>query len=294
MFDDLLFPTDGSDGAEAAFDHALDIATTHDATVHVLSVAETAYGGLAGIDGDVVDMVEQKAEDIVHTTADHAQERGVATVTEVVNGEPYREIVDYANATDADLIVMPTHGRRGIERFLLGSVTERVVRRADVPVLTLHPGEDSRNEHPYRNVLVPTDGSSCAEHALATGIDVARAENANLHVLSVVETAALGTNIRSEMQIDSLEGRAERVVTRAADAATDAGIATPTTAVEYGSSIAGTIRGYVDDHDIDLVVVGTHGRTGFDRYVLGSVTEQLVRTAGVPVLSVRGPVAEES
>lgn len=174
------------------------------------------------------------------------------------------------------------------------SVTERVVRRADVPVLTLHPEEDNRNEHPSRNVLVPTDGSRSADHALATGIEVASAEDANLHLLSVVETAALGTDIRSEMQIDSLEERTERIVTRAADAATDAGLATPTTAVEYGSSISGTIRGYVDDHDIDLVVVGAHGRTGFDRYVLGSVTEHLVRTAGVPVYQYGDPLRNGS
>ncbi len=292
MFDQLLFPTDGSEGADAALDHVLDIATTHGATVHILTVA--AGGSPTGTGADAVDEAEQKWKDIVSGAADRARERGVATVTDVVNGEPYREIVDYANANDVDLIVMPTHGRRGIERFLLGSVTERVVRRADVPVLTLRPGADSRTEHPYRNVLVPTDGSSCAEHALGMGIDVASAEDATLHLLSVVETAALGADIRSEIQVDSLEARAERVVASAAETAADAGLDTSTTAVEFGSSVTKAIRGYVDDHDIDLVIVGTHGRTGFDRYVLGSVTEQLVRTAGVPVLSVREPLADQS
>lgn len=289
MFDRLLFPTDGSDGASAAFDHVLDIAAAHDATVYVLNVAETTYGGVVEMGGDILDVLEREGEAIVDDAASRARERDVSVVTAVVAGEPDREIVDYANGHGIDLVVVPTHGRRGLGRYLLGSTTERVVRQADVPVLTLRPDEEgSRVRYPYRNVLVPTDGSSCAEDALATGLGLATAEEAGLHVLSVIETAALGADIRSEMQIDSLEGRANRIVDAAAETAADAGV-DATTAVQFGSSIAKTIRAYVDEHEIDLLVVGTHGRTGFDRYVLGSVTEQLVRTASVPVLTVREP-----
>jgi len=148
-------------GASNALDHLLDIATAHDSTVHILNVANTTKDTVVRMQGDVVDVLERDGERIVRDAADQAQERGVAVVTEVRQGEPYSTIVDYANSRDVDLIVMPTHGRRGLERFLLGSTTERVVRRADVPVLTIRPTDDSVT-YPYRNVLVPTDGSDCA------------------------------------------------------------------------------------------------------------------------------------
>ncbi|OTF01785.1 universal stress protein [Halorubrum sp. SD683] len=291
MFDDLLFPTDGSDGAESALEHVLDLAAAHGANVHVLNVVDTAYDRFLHMNGEFLELLEEEGERVVDEAATRAKDRDVTVQTAVAKGEPYEEIVDYANSHAVDLVVMPTHGRTGLGRFLLGSVTERVVRRADVPVLTLRPDEEDRVDYPYRTVLAPADGSSCGEYALGRGIDLAVAEEAELHVLSVVETAALGTDIRSEMQIDSLEGRAERVVDGAAEAAADAGIEA-TTAVQFAASVPETIRTYVDDHDIDIVVVGTHGRTGFDRYVLGSVTEQLVRTCPVPVLSMREPAPE--
>lgn len=291
MFDDLLFPTDGSDGAESALEHALDLAAAHGATVHVLNVVDTAYDRFTHMDGEFRELLEEEGERVVDDAATRAGDRGVAVETAIAEGEPYEEIVEYANANGVDLVVMPTHGRSVLGRFLLGSVTERVVRRADVPVLTLRPDEAGRIDYPYRNVLAPVDGSSCGEYALGRGIDLAAAEGAELHVLSVVETAALGTDIRSEIQIDSLEDRARRLVDEAAETAAAAGIEA-TTAVQFGSSIPKTIRSYVDDHDIDVVVVGTHGRTGFDRYVLGSVTEQLVRTCPVPVLTMREPASE--
>lgn len=289
MFDQLLFPTDGSEGASTAFDHVLDVAAAHDATVHVLNVIDTSGDGLRRVGEIAADELERDGEQLVSETAAAARERGVDTETSVERGNPYREIVGYANAQGIDLITIPTHGRRGLERFLVGSTTERVVRRADVPVLTIRPHEDTRIEHPYRNVLVPTDGSDCAEQALTTGIGVAAAENARLHLLSVIDTMALGADVRTEIQLERLEESANRIVDDAAGLATERGIDDPVTAVEYGSSIPNTILSYVDDNDVDLLVVGTHGRTGFDRYLLGSVTEKLIRTSTVPVLTVREP-----
>jgi len=292
MFDKLLFPTDGSDGAAAVFDHVLDVADAHDATVHVLNVANTTRESVTQIQGQVVDALEQAGARTVKEAAARASERGVPTVTEVLQGEPYRTIVDYAETYDVDLVIMPTHGRRGLERFLLGSTTERVVRRSDVPVLTIRPDEDVTVRYPYRTVLIPTDGSDPANAALGVGLDVASATSAAVHLLSVVDVTSLGVDVRADIQSTALEEGAREILDAAAERATEAGVDPAATAVEFGGSITREIRAYVADHDVDLVVVGTHGRTGFDRYVLGSVTEQLVRTASVPVLTVREPPAE--
>ncbi|WP_251330394.1 universal stress protein [Haloplanus pelagicus] len=291
MFDRILFPTDGSDGATAAFGHVLDLAAAHDATVYVLNVADTARDSVTQVRGRVIDALEREGARTVKETAERASDRGVATVTEVLQGEPYSTIVDYAATNDVDLAVMPTHGRRGLERFLLGSTTERVVRRSEVPVLTIRPDEDVTARHPYRNVLVPTDGSDPSAAALDLAVDVVGDGGPGLHLLSVVDVASLGIEVRTDIAVDALEERANEILETAEGTAAAGGVAPAATTVEYGTSIARVVRSYVADHDVDLVIVGTHGRTGFDRYVLGSVTEKLVRTAPVPVLTVRGSSA---
>jgi nucleotide-binding universal stress UspA family protein len=292
MYDSLLFPTDGSEGAKAALDHVLDIAAAHEATVHLLSVADTRHDSVTRIGDEVVDALELEGQDIVDEAASRAQERGVATETAVLQGTPSATIVDYADDRAVDLVAMPTHGRQGVERLLLGSVTERVVRRATVPVLTIRPDEE-RLSYPYRNVLVPTDGSDCADAALDAGIEVATATDADLHVLSVVDVTSLGVDVRAEFQVDVLEESANEIVTEAAETASAGGVEAVSGVVEFGSSIGRAIVEYAEEHDVDLVVVGTHGRTGLDRYLLGSVAEKLIRTAPVPVLTVRAPDAEE-
>lgn len=287
MFDQILFPTDGSDGASVAFDHALDIAAAHDATVHVLFVADTTQISNTVIQGEILDALEEEGDQVVADAASRAADRGVDTYTEVMQGEPYRGIVSYADSHDIDLVVMPTHGRRGLKRFLIGSTTERVVRRAPVPVLTIKPDDDAVAEYPYRNVLVPTDGSDCADEALAVGADIANSAAATLHLLSVISVATLGLDVRSEIQLTALEERANGIVDDARETAASAGVDSVSTAVEHGASVHRTVLSYVDEHDVDLLVVGTHGRTGFNRYVLGSVAEYLIRTSPVPVLTVR-------
>ncbi|MDS0475491.1 universal stress protein [Natrinema sp. 1APR25-10V2] len=292
MFTNICFPTDGSDGASVAFDHVLEIAAAHGSTVHVLNVADTTKDSVVRMQGDVVDVLERTGERLVRDAADRARERGVETVTEVRQGTPYSTIVDYADSYDIDLVVMPTHGRRGLERLLLGSTTERVVRRSDVPVLTIRPDAEA-GTYPYRNVLVPTDGSDCAREALATGVEIADTDNAALHLLSAISTTSLGVDVRSDIQLTMLEESVETILSDASSFAADAGVEPVETTVEFAPSIHEAIRSYIEDHGIELVVVGTHGRTGFDRYLLGSVTEHLVRTSPIPVLTVRESLSDE-
>jgi nucleotide-binding universal stress UspA family protein len=137
MYDAVLVPTDGSDAASAGVTHGLDLAANFDAVVHALYVVpeseRTSIVGGAGGPGE--EDVATAAERAVETVAAAADDRGLDAVTEIRNGTPHREILDYASAEDADLVVMATHGRSGVSRLLSGSVTERVVRNADRPVL---------------------------------------------------------------------------------------------------------------------------------------------------------------
>lgn len=284
MYDRILFPTDGSETAASIFDYALDIAATHDATVHVLNVADTTLDGGARTRGAVTDALERAGQRVVEALRARAAERGVPVVTAVLRGAPDREIVDYGETSDVDLVVMPTHGRRGLERFLLGSVTERVVTTTTVPVLTVTPDADGeRFTYPSHDVLVPTDGSRGADNALETGIDFASASDASLHLLHVVETASLGRDVRSAVADDELTERANEILDAARDTARRASLGDITTSVEYGRPFR-EIRSYVREHDVDVVVLGTHGETRFDQYVLGGVSSKLLRTSPVPVL----------
>lgn len=210
------------DGATVAFDHVLGIATAHDATIHLLNVAYTTRNSAVRIRGDVIDILEEEGERIVSDAAERTHQRGVTTVTGVLQGKPYSTILGYAELRDVDVIAMPTHGRGDLARLLLGSTTERVVRRADIPVITIRLDSDVTTIHLYRNVLVSTDGSGCAWEALETGVDVATEEAARLHLLSVVDVTSLGADVRIQMQVQFLEENATEIVEDATEFATAA------------------------------------------------------------------------
>ncbi|MGZ0747209.1 universal stress protein [Haloparvum sp. AD34] len=143
----------------------------------------------------------------------------------------------------------------------------------------------------YDEILVPTDGSPAADAAIERAVDLADKYDARVHALYVVDGAAYSTlEAGSEIVIEALEAEGEEATERVAEAATDAGVEATTT-VTTGTAYR-TIQDYVDDNDIDLIVMGTHGRQGLDRYLLGSVTERVVRTSDVPVMTVRQEEAD--
>ncbi|WP_132058698.1 universal stress protein [Halorussus amylolyticus] len=147
----------------------------------------------------------------------------------------------------------------------------------------------------YERILVPTDGSQQARRAVERAVDLAKTYDAELHVLFVVDTTRFGAEVDATFVIGKLERAGEQIVEETVAQATEAGVSDATGVVEFGP-IHGVILDYADDHDVDLVVMGTHGRRGVDRYLFGSVTEKVVRRSDVPVLTVRGssPEAESS
>jgi len=142
MYDTILVPTDGSEPAGAAVEHAIDLASATGATLHALSVVDSAaYASLDVSSQSVLDSLEDRAAEATESIAETAADAGVDTVTEVSVGTPHEQITEYADAVGADLIVMGTHGRTGLDRVLLGSVTERVIRGGPCPVLTVRAAE---------------------------------------------------------------------------------------------------------------------------------------------------------
>ncbi|QIB76076.1 universal stress protein [Halogeometricum borinquense] len=284
MFDNILVPTDGSTCAEMATEYATDLASRHGATVHVLCVADSRTLENAPqyqrIKAERTELAEQASTGI--------SAAGIQVQQTVQTDVPYRAILEYATDQEIDLIVMGTHGRTGVERYLLGSVTEKVVRRSDVPVLTVSVTDEGAVAYPYGDVLVPTDGSDGAAAAIDPAVDIARTYDARLHALSVVDPMAMGIDARPDLIAEQLEDAARTAVETVEERARDASISAIKTAVESGPPYR-EIRSYADANDIDLIVMGTHGRSGIERYLLGSVAEKTVRTSSVPVMTVRRP-----
>ncbi|AQL44122.1 stress response protein [Halorientalis sp. IM1011] len=143
MYNRILLPTDGSTEMEPVIDHAAEVAARHDALIHALYVVdaagfaslpmETSWEGISELLYEEATSALNEVERIVD---DQAPVERI-----VVEDRPHRAIVDHADEDDCDLIVMGTHGRGGIDRLLLGSVAERVVRRAPVPVMTVRVKE---------------------------------------------------------------------------------------------------------------------------------------------------------
>jgi nucleotide-binding universal stress UspA family protein len=141
MYDDILVPTDGSETATAALEHARQLAMAHDAAVHLLYVTEAAAIAPTPSGGEVLDRLREHGEQVIENAIDRIREDVRTVEGAVASGPPHRAILDYAEEHDVDLIMMGTHGRTGLSHVVLGSVTERVVRLSPVPVLTLR-GED--------------------------------------------------------------------------------------------------------------------------------------------------------
>ena len=143
MYEDVLLPTDGSDGMEQVAARAGDLASRYDATVHVLSVPDTRNrfeSPSSGLAPDAwTDAEQERAEQAIDETVQHLPDVAVTRVVEA--GVPHEEILSYATDAGIDVIVMGTHGRTGLDHYLIGSVAERVVRRATVPVITVRLDE---------------------------------------------------------------------------------------------------------------------------------------------------------
>lgn len=147
MYTRILVPTDGSDVAQGAVDHAIDLADTHGAEIHALYVLDTDAMSIT-LGPEQVDRISQgqfgqmtelreRAEAATGYVRDRANERGIDVVEHHAGGTPHEMIADFVEDEDVDLIVMGSHGRSGVRRALLGSVTERTLRSTVVPVLVV-------------------------------------------------------------------------------------------------------------------------------------------------------------
>ena len=292
MYDHILIPVDGSDEATGAARRGLALAKDFDATAEAVYVVEQQALTLTRTDRES-GRLREHGESVLAGIESLAADIGQSVTTELLEGKPSARIDEYARETDAGLIVLGRQGMTGLGKRLLGGVTEQVLHRTAVPVLVVSAEEQvERDAFDYSRLLVTTDGSENANTATRHGAAVADRYDALVHVLNVVDIQAAGGAFNAgglnETFIERLEENGRDAVAATADelrtAAPDVSVETAVERTTSLDGVAAGIREYVSDRDIDLVVMASHGRSNLKRQLLGSVTSQLLRTVGVPVL----------
>lgn len=289
----ILVPTDGSEGAQKGTRRGIDLAEKVGADLHVLSVVDSREiePSLSSLDDadrtNREGVYEKRAERAIDSVTNPARSQLSGRITTAIEwGIPFQEIADYVERRGIDLVVMGTHGRTGLERYLIGSVTEKLLRTVDVPVVAVPPDADEieLGEGEYGDILLPTDSSEPAEAAIDWGISLAKVYDATVHTVYSVDTSRFVSVEETGEIYDSLEKAGESALERVRKRATAADISV---AGSLGTGPAAQmILTYSDEHDIDMIVMGTHGRSGINRYLIGSVTESVLRSADVPVCCV--------
>lgn len=292
MFTRILVPTDLSTPSDAALAYARGLAGTLDASLHLLHVVDNTF--LRAVTGDPHDQETATLRQLHERLTDEDRRRFRALPVVERSDEPADEIVSYARTHDIHLIVMGTHGRSGMAHLLMGSVAEKVVRSAPCPVLTLREAprtEWSARPSPTR-ILVPADFSAPSDAALDSARLLAARFGASLHVLHVLEerfaSGAFGLEGYAPESRGARAVRFDDAMQRLATKLTPADRTTlhARTEVIFGTG-ARAIVDYAADNSFDLIVMGTHGRTGVAHLVMGSMAETVVRSAPCPVMTVR-------
>lgn len=296
-FTQILCPTDASEFSRRAREYAVAIARWYGGTITGLTVLPGVppAAALPEFAPSVVitGVGTERAEATLRAFLDPVREAGVPAHALVEEGNTADHILAAAERMPADLIVMGTHGLRGFERWLLGSVTERVLRRAKCPVLTVpRPATGHAPEAPvlFERLLCPVDFSPASLRALDYALSLAQEANAHLTVLYVLENV-FGPVSAGDMTFDAAaymryltEDASERL--RAAIPAEARTWCDITERVVAGVPYREVLR-LAEEDDAHLIVMGVHGRNAIDMMFFGSTTNHVVRDAKCPVLSLR-------
>ena len=288
--DTILFPTDFSKVAEGAFAHAAHLALQHNATIHVFNVVgPDGENATNPMDFLSVDPAEEDAVQHVEVQT-VTQERGTVPViyAQTDSDSPADAIVDRTEEYDVDLVVMGTHGRRGMERLLSGSVSEEVVRRAPCPVFTVLAHDENGAGPQINRVLAPVDLSDQSELVLNHAVALAESYTAPLDLLHVVEEAAYPNVYGLDPLTPSLPPVQDRAREALETLASNVELRTdPVNVHVLAGNAARDIVEFAEDNAADLIVMATHGRTGLERFLIGSVAEKVVRRAPCPVFTIK-------
>lgn len=300
MYRSILVPLDGSEFGEHALPLALELAHRTQAELHLVHVHATVpavdfealtpyrfeWVGEYDDDGEVTGAENRYLESV----ADRLAPTGVSTTTALISGSPATALLAHSRSWRPDLLVMATHARGPIDRARFGSIADPLVRRSTAPVLLVRGNEERVEEltEPARitRVLVPLDGSALAEEVLPHAVGLAHLLDAELLLLRVlgpsINPAVALTAGSESTKAAEWASEAEVYLAELADELAAGGMQAGLR-VEDGADAADTIVRVAAEQPGTLIAMATHGRGGFTRMMLGSVTDRVVRAAPGPV-----------
>ena len=293
----ILCPIDFSPASSRVVEEAVALARRDKARITGLHVYNPMVAPIPMLPAPADRVSQSEIERIRdHITACFAAVADDVDVEAVVDiGRPAATIVERAASLSADLIVMGTHGARGLERFLLGSVAEHVLRRAPCPVLTVPAQRPSSLVFPWRRYLCAVDLSEPSHAALHYTASLAKTLGGTVTVLLVIEWPWLEPPPPSLSELPPAQAAALAEYRRSVEATAttqlealvlDAGIDRATVRIRHGKPYVEILRLAEEDH-VDVIVTGVGGRSAVDMALLGSTTNQVVRRASCPVLTLR-------
>ncbi len=288
----ILFATDGSQGSARAEAYACALAQSWGASLTVMSVLEFP----PGMNPDYAvnrlyldELMQETTARLVEVTA-RAGGLGLSVQPRIATGIPSKEVIAVAGAEDADLVVVGTRGKTGLEHVLLGSTAERIIRTAPCPVLAVPAAERRAGDHRTATVtsmLVPIDFSECSLDALEYGALIARRANVSMKLLHVLEPVSYGLDFTLP-HVTQRESSKAAIMKRLSDlvsVVTSLGLASEF--LMSGGLQADSILEAARAQSVDVIVMGTHGRRGVSHALFGSVAESVLRRSSCPVLTVR-------
>jgi len=266
----LLIATDGSVYSESAIREAINLAKLCSSKLFAVSIVKT-NPEFEDLVPQVIEKAEKEAREHLELIKTRASKEGVDCKIIVHRGEePFQDIVADAEKNKVYMIIMGTHGRTGFKRLMMGSVTAKVIGHATCNVLVVPVTAKVK----CKNILIATDGSRYSDAAVVEAIGISKRCGSSLIVISVAT---------SDEEIKSAEDNVKKGV----ELAEKEGIKT------YGLTAKGkpyeSIVEISKQRNADLIVVGSHGRTGLERLLMGSVTERVIGHAESAVLVVRKP-----
>lgn len=287
----VLCPTDFSDVSTKAEAYAAALARHYEGSLHLLHVdppmpVMAPYGE---IPVDVRLFEEQRAAAVADlaTAAERARLQGIPVEATMRGGHPAREILAVAGEGPADLLVIGTHGRGGVEHLLLGSVAEKIVRKATCPVMVVPPGAHPETGVLFSRILCPIDGSAASNDALAFAISLARETDGHITLLYVVEPVPAAGEFGA-LDVEEYRKAGEAHAHRVMAAAVPAEVREWCRIEERVASGKPSER-ILDAATVeraDVIVMGVRGRGAIDLLAFGSTTNEVLRRATCPVLAV--------
>jgi nucleotide-binding universal stress UspA family protein len=288
IFRKILCPIDFSPGSRRAMQAAIRLANESGAElvlVHAWHLPPILYLEHL-VPGDAIQQMSDDATRMLDAALAEARDLVTARVTaKLLTGVPWMSIVEATEDPAIDLVVIGTHGRTGLSRVLVGSVAEKVIRHAPCSVMAIRPDSEVA---PFEHVLCPSDFTDPARYATALAASFVRRGGARIALLHVYEPPVTYANepFAPAVTLELDRRAAAQLQQTTAELRREVDVAVEPR-LRVGSAGAEILHALDEDRTIDLVVMGSHGRTGIKRVLLGSVAEKVVRHARCPVVVAR-------